>query len=107
MTGCKTRTARHVCFLLAVLVLWATQGLYAKKKPPLHPVNINTDSAEQLQQVPGIGPNKLGKMRRHLTVGKPAQGQKVSAQPAKGALARKADAKSSAPKTTSGVKEEP
>ncbi|HVO56515.1 MAG TPA: helix-hairpin-helix domain-containing protein [Dongiaceae bacterium] len=72
----------------------------AKKKPPLHPINLNTASALQLQEVPGIGPStadkilqmrksygpfksvddlraikgigtkRLEKMRKYLTVGK-------------------------------------
>jgi competence ComEA-like helix-hairpin-helix protein len=84
-------------------VLWATQGQCAKKKPPLHPVNLNTATAAELQQVPGIGPStaekilqarksygsfksvndleairgigpkKLEKMRKYLTVGPPPQ----------------------------------
>jgi competence ComEA-like helix-hairpin-helix protein len=97
-----------------VLVLWATQDLCAKKKPPLHPVNLNTASSAELQQVPGIGPStaekilqarksygafksvnelqairgigpkKLEKMRPYLTVGKPAAAQKPSTQSAAG-----------------------
>jgi competence protein ComEA len=73
-----------------------------KKKPPPKPVNINTANAEELQQVPGIGPataqkilqmrksygpfksvgdllairglgqKRLDKMRKYLTVGKPS-----------------------------------
>src|ERR1700757_2270788 len=35
---------------LTVLVLWATQGLCAKKKPPLYPVNPNTASSTELPQ---------------------------------------------------------
>lgn len=102
MVGCRTRTAAHFCFLVTLLVLWATQGICAKKKPPLHPVNLNTASSTELQQVPGIGPataekilqarksygsfksvddlqaiqgigpKKLAKMRRYLTVAKTA-----------------------------------
>jgi comEA protein len=73
-----------------------------KKKPPVKPVNINTATSEELQQVPGIGPataqkilqmrksygpfksiddllairglgqKRFDKMRKYLTVGKPA-----------------------------------
>jgi competence protein ComEA len=95
-------------------VLWATQGLCAKKKPPLHPVNVNTATSAELQQVPGIGPataekilqarksygsfksvddlqaikglgpKKLEKMRKYLTVGKPAPPAKQTAHAAPG-----------------------
>src|SRR6266702_2703620 len=41
-----------------------------KKKPPGKPVNINTATSQELQQVPGIGPKRLEKMRKYLTVGK-------------------------------------
>ncbi|MGB9431043.1 MAG: helix-hairpin-helix domain-containing protein [Candidatus Acidiferrum sp.] len=37
-------------------MLGATQGICAKKKPPQHPVKLNTAAAAELQQVPGIGP---------------------------------------------------
>jgi len=39
----------------------------ANKKPPLRPVNLNTATALELQQVPGIGPStadKILKMRK-------------------------------------------
>ena len=72
-----------------------------KKKPPAHPININTASAAELEEVPGIGPatakeildtrksygafksvddllaikgiwpKRLDKMRKYLTVSKP------------------------------------
>jgi competence ComEA-like helix-hairpin-helix protein len=136
MTGCRTHTARSVCFLFALLMLWATQGLYAKKKPPLHPVNINTASAAQLQEVPGIGPvtaqkilqarksygtfksvddlqaikgigpKKLDKMRRYLMVTKPGPNKNASAQPAKNAPAKKSEAKLPTAKPTSAASED-
>ena len=103
MAGC--RKSAWFCLLL-VFVLWATQDLCAKKKPPLHPVNLNTATSEELQEVPGIGPatadkilqarksygafksvddlqaikgigpKRLEKMRKYLTVSKPPQTQK-------------------------------
>jgi competence protein ComEA len=57
---------RH--FVVAALTLClGLQLCLAKKKPPASPVNINTANAEQLQQVPGIGPataDKILKMRK-------------------------------------------
>ena len=83
----------------------------AKKKPPLHPINLNTASSAELQQVPGIGPStadkilkmrksygpfksvddlraikgigpmRLEKMRKYLTVGKPTTTKKPPATP--------------------------
>ena len=85
-----------LCLVLFLPALAAAN----KKKPPTKPVNINTAKAEELQQVPGIGPataqkilqmrksygpfksvddllairglgqKRLDKMRKYLTVGK-------------------------------------
>ena len=85
---------------------------FAKKKPPERPVNLNTANSEELQLVPGIGPatadkilkmrksygpfksvddllairglgpKRLEKMRKFLTVGKPAA-SKAAPTPAK------------------------
>src|SRR5882757_17891 len=85
---------------LVICLLFGTCAL-AKKKPPAQPVNINTATSEELQLVPGIGPSTAGKilqmrksygpfksvddllairglgpkrlekMRKYLTVGKP------------------------------------
>jgi competence ComEA-like helix-hairpin-helix protein len=89
------------CFFFAFL-LFTVASTATTKKPPLRPVNINTATSEELQQVPGIGPvtaekilqmrksygafksvddllaikgigkKRLDKMRKYLTVGKPA-----------------------------------
>ena len=89
-----------LCFSL-LLCLSATNNAN-KKKLPVKPVNINTATSEELQQVPGIGPataqkilqmrksygpfksvddllairglgqKRLDKMRKYLTVGQPA-----------------------------------
>jgi competence protein ComEA len=140
MVGCRTRTAAHFCFLVTILVLWATQGICAKKKPPLHPVNLNTASSTELQQVPGIGPataekilqarksygsfksvddlqaiqgigpKKLSKMRKYLTVGKAAAPTKQAsheALPVKPAVSQKgAPAKPAPPKEATSAASE-
>lgn len=84
----------------ALLLCVAMPAWAAKKKPPLHPVNLNTATAAELEQVPGIGtstadkilkmrkaygpfksvddlraikgigPKRMAKMRKYLTVGK-------------------------------------
>src|SRR6202045_5179498 len=48
------------CFIFPALSV-------AAKKPPLKPININSASSEELQQVPGIGPvtaDKILQMRK-------------------------------------------
>jgi competence protein ComEA len=100
------------CISLAVLILSFAvfSPVYAKKKPPAHPINVNTAGSSELQQVPGIGPStaqkildtrksygafksvddllaikgigpkRLEKMRKYLTVSKPPS-KKPSAAP--------------------------
>jgi competence ComEA-like helix-hairpin-helix protein len=46
---------RFSLLLLFFSLIWAPAVLGGKKKPPLKPVNINTATSEELQQVPGIG----------------------------------------------------
>src|SRR3989475_954786 len=99
-----------------IFCLLLTPGVLAKKKPPTKPVNINTASSEELQQVPGIGPvtaekiiqmrksygsfksvddllaikgigkKRLDKMRKYLTVGKPAAKPSPQSPPAQNRL---------------------
>jgi competence protein ComEA len=91
--------------LVCVLAVAAT----ANKKPPAAPVNLNAATSEELQLVPGIGPataekilqmrkaygpfksvddllairgigpKRLEKMRKYLTVGKPSSTSKPAA----------------------------
>src|SRR5579871_2601232 len=58
----RTRTSRHapIALLLVALIglelASAAVCLSATKKPPPHPIDINSASSVQLQEVPGIGP---------------------------------------------------
>src|SRR5258708_16179379 len=58
---------RFSLLFLFLSLICAPAVLSAKKKPPLKPVNINTANSEELQQVPGIGPataEKILQMRK-------------------------------------------
>jgi comEA protein len=95
------RRAIALVWLFTALAL-ASAASATTKKPPLKPVNLNSATSEELQQVPGIGPatadkilqmrksygpfksvddlvairgigkKRLDKMRKYLTAGKPA-----------------------------------
>ncbi len=105
-------TATRAFFPSLALCLFVAAATPATtKKPPLKPVNINTATSEELQQVPGIGPataekillmrksygafksvddllaikglgkKRLEKMRKYLTVSKAAGGKQTPKNP--------------------------
>jgi hypothetical protein len=87
------RSVCRVVILALTRIFLSASVLHANKKPPLQPVNLNTATALELQQVPGIGPStadKIVKMRKSYSQfksvdaeahGKNAQGTSLSANP--------------------------
>ena len=128
--------------LILVLALSLGSAAFAKKKPPAHPINLNTATATDLQQVPGIGPStaqkildtrksygafrsvddllaikgigpkKLEKMRKYLTVARPPSKKQSAAPqtasaPTKSPPTKPAAKQSNTPAPTASEDEEP
>lgn len=51
------RSRAYRLLFAAGLIFVATALSAAKKHPPAQPLDLNAATAEQLQQVPGVGPN--------------------------------------------------
>ncbi len=136
----RCHPAHFFCILALAFSLAPT--VFAKKKPPAHPININTAGASELQQVPGIGPStaqkildtrksygrfktvedllsikgigpkKLEKMRKYLTVGKPpskkqSNSPQTAAAPAKPPPTKSPAKQTGTPAPTASEDEEP
>ena len=132
----------RILLAILVLILASAPAAFGKKKPPAHPVNINTAGATDLQQVPGIGPStaqkildtrksygtfksvddllaikgigpkKLEKMRKYLTVGRPlskkqSNSPQTAAAPAKTPPTKSSTKQPGTPAPTASEDEEP
>ncbi len=59
------RPARSAAALILVALLFAGSAMFAQKKPPEQPININTASVEELTRLPGVGPATARAIVRH------------------------------------------
>jgi competence ComEA-like helix-hairpin-helix protein len=132
MKSCFTSSAhwRWLSFFALLVVLCLPCSILAKKKPPAHPINLNTASAAELQEVPSIGPStadkilqtrksygafksvddllaikgighkRLDKMRKYLTVNKPPTKKSATAPESAANPPKAPPAKSSAKQKT-------
>jgi len=112
-----SRFFRCAAPIVALAMIFVSAPVLAgNKKPPLQPVNLNTATVLELQQVPGIGPStadkilkmrksygqfksvddlraikgigpkRMEKMRKYVTVGKPAPPKKAANSGARSTL---------------------